>query len=715
MTIATTASAASTYEQECQRSIHLASGLRRIADVFANVTELTDGVSDLRDEAQHVEDGRFTIVVLGAFNRGKSTLLNAMVGRDGLPTAAIPSTAIISLLRFHPTEHATVQFNDGRRDGPLSLFEFKKKYVLPVVDITTLQHNSRASTDTVDDPEEDEVERERRLKAARDSFSDVDYSEIGIPCDLLRHGVELVDPPGFEDDDTRTQRAREFLDKSDAVIYLLDATQPVNETDIRTLDWITARGNRAIFFVINKWNFLQLMERTALGRQNVEQRIQSKLNKYLAGRGKDAFDRWAFKINALGALDARTSNPVDQKMLDDSNVPSFERALERFLLDERARARDAALIAKAERFCDGVVKIFDKMTTRRESDLDSLISLKESLEPKLEQLRGVRRHIEQFLDSRKIASQKLLEDSLNKHMRSLDVAEMVDGRIEGGKKIGGMNLDILNTWYAGQALKDLGTSVMERLNLWAEDPANRYPVKVHNALAPQIQKHLLQAFKKWSEEAQSITMRDEGRRLIDYLKEEAADYERILADIHKLLDDDDPGFIDVDDLVKQWLSVPIAGHRTAGDFAIDSSGLAIDLTPLVAAITAEIVLHLHGLIIPVVGSVISIGLTLWRQGRTEEKFKSAIEDGIKQTLAGIPTTDQCKLINREVVERYDVLKERVLTNINVHIATIGRNVDKAISDVQEGTLSIDAFRKELATLDNAGHAELDALKRLCAF
>ena len=43
---------------------------------------------------------RFNLVVLGAFKRGKSTLINALLGEAVLPTAIVPLTSVVTILGY---------------------------------------------------------------------------------------------------------------------------------------------------------------------------------------------------------------------------------------------------------------------------------------------------------------------------------------------------------------------------------------------------------------------------------------------------------------------------------------------------------------------------------------------------------------------------------------------------------------------------------------
>ena len=67
--------------------------------------------------ADKLETEQFNLVVLGQFKRGKSTLINALLGADLLPTAVVPLTSIVTIIQHGPQPHAVVRFLDGRTLG----------------------------------------------------------------------------------------------------------------------------------------------------------------------------------------------------------------------------------------------------------------------------------------------------------------------------------------------------------------------------------------------------------------------------------------------------------------------------------------------------------------------------------------------------------------------------------------------------------------------
>src|ERR1700693_3449589 len=70
--------------------------------------------------AARVEQGLFYVACLGQFKRGKSTLLNALVGESILPVGVVPVTSVVTILRHGDRPTAMVRFSDGHSE-PIAL------------------------------------------------------------------------------------------------------------------------------------------------------------------------------------------------------------------------------------------------------------------------------------------------------------------------------------------------------------------------------------------------------------------------------------------------------------------------------------------------------------------------------------------------------------------------------------------------------------------
>ena len=67
-----------------------------------------------------LRENRFNLVILGAFKRGKSTLINALMGEAVLPTSIIPLTSVVTILGYGERLEIRVPFSKrpNHRDYP---------------------------------------------------------------------------------------------------------------------------------------------------------------------------------------------------------------------------------------------------------------------------------------------------------------------------------------------------------------------------------------------------------------------------------------------------------------------------------------------------------------------------------------------------------------------------------------------------------------------
>ncbi len=172
--------------------------------------------------AAALEADCFVLAVLGKAKRGKSTLLNALLGRrdDAVaPIDKLPASSAISRIRWAEAEQATVAFRDGRRENiPFSRI---RHYV-------TEEYN-------------------------KENFKGVDALEISGPFSGLDHDLELVDTPGAGSiHEHHDAILHAFIPLADAVIFLVSARMPLDQDELELLHEVQAADVDKIFFVINR-------------------------------------------------------------------------------------------------------------------------------------------------------------------------------------------------------------------------------------------------------------------------------------------------------------------------------------------------------------------------------------------------------------------------------------------------------------------------------
>jgi GTPase SAR1 family protein/gas vesicle protein len=241
-----------------------------------------------QDSLPDLREGRMSVVVLGEFNHGKSTVINALLGEQVLPVGITPTTSVITHLVYGDAPSAKVQPRD---DG--EAFEVGYDEMEDVI------------------RESDEGEG-----------GDPDYVEISYPNKLLRESLTLVDTPGVNDiSQQKVEITYGYVPRSDVVLYVLDATQVLKKSEIRFIEERLLEANRdRIIFVLGKID--------ALSDEEAEE-VEAYARERLASIMGEEVDLYAFSArDALEAQDAGEEPAVGFR--------SFRSELIAYLRDEKA-------------------------------------------------------------------------------------------------------------------------------------------------------------------------------------------------------------------------------------------------------------------------------------------------------------------------------------------------------------------------------------------
>ncbi|MCL2824217.1 MAG: dynamin family protein [Polyangiaceae bacterium] len=201
--------------------------LRKLTDIAGDIGSASAREQIQKTVVDKLEDNVFHLVVVGEFNHGKTTFVNALLGAHILPIGVTPTTAVIHEIEYDENPHACVVYESGeKREIP---FDEVKKFAI-------------GNTAQPDPPPEGPV---RALK-------------IGYPANLLRKHIALVDTPGVNDlSFARAEITYEYIPRSDAVLFLLDAGQLVKESErVFLKDKLLGQSRDRIVFVVTKNDIL---------------------------------------------------------------------------------------------------------------------------------------------------------------------------------------------------------------------------------------------------------------------------------------------------------------------------------------------------------------------------------------------------------------------------------------------------------------------------
>jgi GTP-binding protein EngB required for normal cell division len=313
----------------------VAASVRAAKQVFQ-----TQGAPDAVDDCQallvQLAEDRFNLCVVGQFKRGKSTLMNAVLGRDLLPTGLLPLTSAITTLCYGSAERVVL-----RREG------WTLEQEIPLEQLT----------DSI--TERGNPGNEKRLIEAR----------VELPLPFLRRGLHFIDTPGIgsaRHENTATTYA--FLPQMNAVIFVTSVEAPLSEAEERFL--IDLRGQvRQLFVVVNKLDLLSDAER-------------EEILDYLQPRVAQLVGIEHIQLAPLSAregLAAKLSH--DAARLQQSGLAAFEQRLAAFLAEQQGRTFLVYILDRTLRlFAEAAPRLGGASSNGEDESPENVLELRQTME-----------------------------------------------------------------------------------------------------------------------------------------------------------------------------------------------------------------------------------------------------------------------------------------------------------------------------------------------
>lgn len=271
--------------------------------------------ASLRQRIEHAKDmfseKKYRLAVVGEFKRGKSSLINALVGNKLLPTDICPTTAVIGRLVYGEDKKIIICYKNGRIEEKTTdeLWKYATK-----------------------------LERGGEENAAL-------IKEIIIKCPSIfcRNGIEIIDTPGLNDNEQMSETTLKILDSVDSVIIAISAVIPLSMTErelIMTL--LEQDGIRHITFVIT------FIDRVSDERSEQDRLIEFTRNRIKNDVLEEARKRFSDRAELIAKAESWLEAPVlfavssklamkgfdsdNQELLKESRFPEFKQSLLELLI-----------------------------------------------------------------------------------------------------------------------------------------------------------------------------------------------------------------------------------------------------------------------------------------------------------------------------------------------------------------------------------------------
>ena len=282
------------------------------------------GENQCRELMVKLAEDRFILAVVGQFKRGKSSLMNAIIGRELLPTGVLPVTSVVTRLRFGPSQRLLISRPNAHflSDAPLSTLA---EYVT----------------------QEGNPGNQKQINGV--------YVELPLP--FLRRGVEFVDTPGVGSAiEANTATTMAFLPQCDAAIFITSVDTPMTAVETAFLADIRQHAEK-LFIVVNKIDLMEDRE-----REEVLNYIAETIRQQTG-----AANLRVFPASSRLGLKARLAG--DSEGYRCSGLAALEETLAEFLSSEKSEALLAAVLNKALRLTEQrpeLAEIEKQLTTLRD-------------------------------------------------------------------------------------------------------------------------------------------------------------------------------------------------------------------------------------------------------------------------------------------------------------------------------------------------------------
>lgn len=171
-------------------------------------------------QVEMLETEPVCILVCGEFKRGKSTFVNALIGRNLCATDTDICTSVVSIIKYSPNEMVTRYYGDFA--------------------------NPKSQKISLDDLEKYTV-------GTAEEIDNTIYVEIGLPLQILKDGLTIIDTPGVGGLDPRhASLTNFFIPKADIALFMTDVNEPMTTTELGYLKSKVLPYAKQTALIVNK-------------------------------------------------------------------------------------------------------------------------------------------------------------------------------------------------------------------------------------------------------------------------------------------------------------------------------------------------------------------------------------------------------------------------------------------------------------------------------
>ena len=247
-------------------------------------------LSELNSVNEYINNQKFSIGITGVMNAGKSTMLNALMGKEILGSAVVPETANLTIVKHNTTDNAKVYYWNTKEwekiEESAKSLESMKDFVLETNKVfgENLKNYIRP-TSRFDEVDINVLSSYTSAEHSGKKCNLVKYVELGSNLKFLSDGIEIVDTPGLDDPVIqREEITKEYISKCDMMIHLMNVSQSATLKDVEfIIDAVLYQNISKLLVVITRAD--------TVSKKNLEEVIEytkSSIQKQLKAQNKDS-------------------------------------------------------------------------------------------------------------------------------------------------------------------------------------------------------------------------------------------------------------------------------------------------------------------------------------------------------------------------------------------------------------------------------------------
>lgn len=295
----------------------------------------------------------FTLVILGEFKRGKSTIINALLGKQLAPINVTPETYTINEISFGHMQSVEAILENGQR-VPLVLEDITRENL------------------------------EKRMKLFPAKISSV---QIKDNAPILKN-IRIVDTPGLSDLESLDKQVQEYIVNADAIMYAASCLLPFSETEqIFLASHVQPQRFGMLYVLVNMIDALNSqsdVDKIMRRFKNIAERIVPNAIVY----GISGGDELKRKLGEERPMDKGTREFYETQFLQ------FELSLKRDIIMQKDVIRSRRVLTMLDQMCEEInskLRIIGDMT-----ELD-----KQKLEDKAKEFEAQCTELQKALEDKK--------------------------------------------------------------------------------------------------------------------------------------------------------------------------------------------------------------------------------------------------------------------------------------------------------------------------